>query len=114
FFLREQFGHALQNLDAADVANRFVRVWKMLTDVARADCAEQRVRDRMRQNIRVRVAFQTARVRDLDTAEHQSSSLRETMDVVTDAATNHRLRLLKWLKRSSVEVSNACITVSNR
>src|SRR5438105_3026115 len=61
----------------------------MLTDIARTGRAKQRVRDRMRQDIRVRVSFQPVRVRNLDAAQNQFSSLRETMNVVTDAGPNH-------------------------
>jgi len=48
FFLGENSGHPFQDLDAADAANRFVRVWKMLTNVAGANRAEQRIRDGVR------------------------------------------------------------------
>src|SRR5205823_10167175 len=88
-FVGKQFRHSFQNLDAADAAYRLIRIWKMLADVSSADRTEQRVRDRMRQNIRVRVSVQPVRVWNLDAAQNQFSSLRETMDVVTDAATNH-------------------------
>src|SRR5438270_233172 len=84
--LRDSF----RKLEAADPANRLIRIWKMPADVARAERAEQRVRDRMRQNICVRVSFQAVRVWNLDAAQNQFSSLRETMDVVTDAGSNHR------------------------
>src|SRR5207248_7218967 len=84
-FVGKQFRHPFQNLDAADAANRLIRIWKMLANVACADRAEQGVRDRMRQNIRVRVSFQPVRVRDLDAAQNQFSLLREPMNVVTDA-----------------------------
>src|SRR4029077_14421008 len=35
------------------------------------------------------MSLQPARVRNLDAAQHQFSSLHETMNVVADAATNH-------------------------
>src|SRR5262249_17850110 len=88
-FVGKQFRHSFQNLDAADAAKRLIRIWKMPADVARADRAPQRIRDRMRQNIRVRVSFQPVRVWNLNAAQNQLSSLRETMDVVTDAGSNH-------------------------
>src|SRR5262249_9479423 len=76
-FVGMQFRHSFQNLDAADAAKRLIRIWKMPADVARADRAEQRIRDRMRQNIRVRVSFQPVRVWNLNAAQNQLSSLRE-------------------------------------
>ena len=60
----------LQNFDAADSANRFVRVRKMMTDVAFADRAEQRIRNRVGENIRIGMSFESARVRNLDAAEN--------------------------------------------
>src|SRR5207247_5355412 len=74
---------------------RFVGVWKMLTDVAGADRAKQRVGNRMRENIGVRMSLQAARVGDLDAAQNQFQSLGETMDIVTDAGSNHANGLTK-------------------
>ena len=51
--LSHAIADALQNLHAADPADRFVGVRKMLANVAGADRAEQRVRDGVRENVGV-------------------------------------------------------------
>jgi hypothetical protein len=61
----------------------------MLADIACANCAEQRIRDSVRQNVRVRVSFESARVRNLNTAQNKFSSSGEPMHIVADSATNH-------------------------
>jgi hypothetical protein len=66
--LGEQRRHPLQNLDAADPANRFVRVREMMADIAFADRAQERVRDRMADHVRIRMAFESAIIRNLDAA----------------------------------------------
>src|SRR5439155_17685229 len=90
FILRQQRVYVSQNLDAAHAANRFVGVWEVLADVARANRAQQRICDRVGQDVRVRMSFKPARVRDLHAAENQFSSCRKTMHVVADSAPNHR------------------------
>jgi hypothetical protein len=61
----------------------------MLADVARGNRTEQRIRDRVQQNIRVRVSFQPVRVRNLHAAKNQLSSFGKTMHVVADPTSNH-------------------------
>jgi hypothetical protein len=51
FFFRQQIADPLQNFHAADASNRFVGIWKMLSDVAGTNRAEQRVGDRVRENV---------------------------------------------------------------
>ena len=53
FFWAKQLGHAFQDFNAADAANRFVGVRKMLTNVARANRAEQGVGNRVRKHVGV-------------------------------------------------------------
>ena len=57
-------GHDLpdspQNFQAADPADRFVGIRKMMTNVALADCAQQRVRDRVCQDIGIGMPFEPA------------------------------------------------------
>ena len=77
-FLGEQFSNTLQNFDAADAPNRFVGVWKMLSDVAGADRAEQRIGNRMRQNIGVGMSLEPAACANLDAAQDQFQSLGES------------------------------------
>src|SRR4029077_18640136 len=97
----------------------------MLANVAGADRAEQRVGDRVREDVGVRVSLQSARVRDLDAAQYQFQSIGETMDVVTDAGPNHAHSLTKHRtvkaassrrtpKRAARAKCLPFITVSNR
>ena len=60
----------------------------MLADIAGADRAQQSVRNCVRQDVGIGMSFQTARVRDFDSAENQLSIFGKTMDVVTNAAAN--------------------------
>lgn len=79
----------------------------MLTDIARADRTEQRVRDRMGKNIGIRVAFETARVRDLDSAKDQLSIFDKTMHVVADAAASraHNFKSITPLEATMLYLS---------
>jgi hypothetical protein len=61
----------------------------MLADVARADRAEERVRNCMGENIAIGMSLQPARVRDFNSADDQLSIFGQTMHVVTDSASNH-------------------------
>ena len=61
----------------------------MLADVARADRTEQRIRDRVRENVCVGMTFQSAWVRDLHAAKNQFSPFDEAVNVVADAGANH-------------------------
>ena len=68
---------------------------EMLADVARAGRAQEGVGDRVQYGVGIRVAGQTAALRDTDAAEDQRACLVERMnvDALTDA--NH------WLPRRS-------------
>src|SRR4051812_25057128 len=83
---REQRRDPLQNLDAADAADRFVGVRKMMADVVLAHGPEQCIGDRMADHVRVRMPVESAIVRDLDAAENEFSPGRETMRIVTISA----------------------------
>ena len=76
-----------QNFDAADPADRFVRVWKMLSNVAGAECAEDGVGDGVGKDVSIGMSFKSAVVRNFDTAENKFAPADEAMRVVTDAAT---------------------------
>src|ERR1700731_153784 len=89
-FLTQHGGNPFQNIDAADTANRFVGVRKMAADVFRANRAEKRIRNRMRQNIGIRMTFEPARVRDFNAAENQFSAIGKAVDIVTNSGANHR------------------------
>src|SRR5262249_14686406 len=59
----------------------------MLTDVTGADRAEQCVRDCVRKDIRIGMAFEAEKIGDLDPAQNQFSILAEPVNVVTDSGT---------------------------
>jgi hypothetical protein len=67
----------------------------MLADVAGANRSQHGVCDCVRKDISIGMSFQPTRVRNLNAAQNQFSSLRETMNVVTDAAANHGFALLR-------------------
>lgn len=55
----------------------------MMADVTFADGAQERVRDRMADYVRIRMSFEAAIVRNLDAAQNQFSCRHEPMRVVT-------------------------------
>ena len=73
----------------ADSANRFIRIRKMMPDIAFADRAEQRIGNGMAEDVGIGMSLQSAVVRNLDAAENQFAALRQPMRVVTNAAANH-------------------------
>ena len=56
FLRRQELADPPQNLQAADAANRFIRVRKMMADVALADRAEQRIGDGVGEHVRIGMA----------------------------------------------------------
>ena len=74
-----------QQLHRVGVAPALVRVREVLADVAEAGGAEQRVDDRVGQDVGVGVARQAALGRDLDAAQDQLAPLLEAVRVVADA-----------------------------
>ncbi len=68
-----------------------VGVGKVMADVAFADRAEHRVGDRVREHVRIAMAVEAVRVRDLDAAENERAAFREAMHVVADAGESHVL-----------------------
>ena len=59
-----------QNFETADPANRFIRVRKMMADIAFTDRAEQRIGNCMAKNVSVGMSIQSAIMRNLDSAEN--------------------------------------------
>ena len=76
---------ACEDVRAADAADGFVGVRKMMADVARRNRAEQRVGDGMDQHVGVRVSFQSFGVWNLHAAENQRTAFHQRMHVVPDA-----------------------------
>src|SRR5581483_3094252 len=60
----------------------------MLPNIAGTNRAQQRVGDRVRQNICVRMSFQSPRVRDLDAAKDQFPAFSKAMHIVANSASN--------------------------
>lgn len=81
----EKRSDSLQNLDAADPANRLVAVWKMMADVVFANRAQECIGDRVTDHVRIRMPFETTLVRNLHAAENQFSAGRKPMCIVTVA-----------------------------
>jgi hypothetical protein len=75
-----------QDFDAADPANRFVRVREMSSDVAGAERAKDGIGDGVGKNISIGVSLKSAVVRNLDAAENEFAPAHQTMRVITDAA----------------------------
>ncbi len=57
----------------------------MMADIAFANRAKERVRDRMADDVGIGMSFESAIMRNLDAAENQFPSQREPMRVVTIA-----------------------------
>ena len=62
----------------------------VLTDVAEAGSAEQRITDRMDQHIRITMADRTAVRRDLNTSQPKRPSLRQLMKIYSKAYTHNK------------------------
>src|SRR5437763_13105475 len=79
----------------------------MLANVRRSNCTKQRVGDRVRQHVRVRMSFETAGVRDLNAAENQFSAVTESVNIVPDARTDHgqTFRLMTPLDAMTLNLS---------
>src|SRR4029453_16485486 len=75
-----------QDFDAADPANRFVRVREMFSDVAGTERAKDGIGDGGGKNASIGVSFKSAVVRNLDAAENEFAPAHQTMRVITDAA----------------------------
>ncbi len=69
-FLRGDCRSVTQNFNTADSANRFFRVGKMFSDVARSERAKNGVGDGVGKNIGIGMSFEPARMRNFDAAEN--------------------------------------------
>src|SRR4051812_193437 len=61
---------------------------KMHTDVSKSCRSEQRVRERMQQDVCVRVALQAAGARNFNSAQHEAAIMTETMRIESNARTD--------------------------
>ena len=80
----DQVHDAREDFRGTDAADGFVRVREMVADVPGGDRAEQRVGNRVDEDIRIGMAVETLIVRDLDAAEDQRSACDQRVYVVTD------------------------------
>ncbi|MEY2505536.1 MAG: hypothetical protein QOG27_1816, partial [Verrucomicrobiota bacterium] len=67
----------------------FVRVRKMMADIAFADCAEQRIGNGVTKDVRIRMALEAAFEWNLNPAEDQLPIRGEPMSVVTISTPDH-------------------------
>src|SRR5207248_1724235 len=79
-----------QQVERIGVCVALIGVGEVLPDVAHGGRAEQRVDDRVREHVGVRVTRETSLMGYLHTAEDQGAANRERMAVVTDARRDHR------------------------
>ena len=66
----------------------------MAAQVAFAQSTEDRVGQRMRRHVGIRMTLQSVRMRDLDPAKDQSASLDQGMEI--EALSNPKGHLAKW------------------
>ncbi len=73
--------HLAQQLAAVDALVACVAVRKVLADVAEGRGAQERIADRMQEDIRVAMAQEALLVRDLDAADDELAPRDELVDV---------------------------------
>jgi len=95
-----QADHMFKQQHAVDPLVGGVGVGEIAADVAEAESAENRITNRMQQNIRVRMTEQAIFIRDRHAAEDQRPVGNQAMDIKTVADTHH-------VKLTSPAVSNA-------
>ena len=76
------------NFETADPTDRFVGVRKMMPDIEFADRTENRIRNRVAKDVGIAVAFESMRMRNLDSAENQRAPFGKAMHVVTDSTSS--------------------------
>ena len=100
--LRHESRDLAQDFQAADAADRFVGVRKMMADVALADRAEHGVGDGVSEHVGIAVAIEAVRMRDFHAAEDERAAFDEAMHVVADAGRDSyvpRDRCVRWRRR---------------
>ncbi len=84
----------------------------MPTEIAGPDRAEDRIRDRMQKCIPIRMAFETAIVRNLDPPEYEGPAGDQPMDV--DALPDSHDPLLPSIRRDGIaDTSASAVTRSS-
>ena len=83
-------GGFLEDLQAADAADRGIGVGEVMADVLLADGAEHGVGDGVAEDVGIGMTLESAIVRNLDAAEDERASFDEAVDVVAEAGGGHR------------------------
>src|SRR5699024_9588831 len=68
---------------------RFISIREELADITECECSEYRVRHRMQQDIRIRMALEAHVVRDFNTADDERSVPLESMYIKTVSDSKH-------------------------
>ena len=90
---------AVSVVQAADSAYPFVRIRKMMTDVAFAHCSKKGVRNGMREDVGIRMSIESAIVRNFHSAQNQFSPRHKSVHVVSNSTTNHKITILSRSRR---------------
>ena len=84
-----QANNMFKQQHAVDPLIRWVGIWKVAADITKTKGAENRVADRMQQNISVRVAQQPVFVGNRHSTQNQRTVRDQTMNIKTVADTHH-------------------------
>jgi len=89
----EQEPDFLEENEAADAAPAFVRIRKMVTDIARTKGTEHGIGQGVDQHIGVGMAFKALVVRQFDASQEKFATCNERMNIITNAYAIHKNRL---------------------
>jgi hypothetical protein len=88
-FLRSERGALFQNAEAADAFDAHVARRKVVADVWQAHGSEYGIGDGVAEHVGIGMAFETASVGDLYTAEDEWAAFFKGVNVVSDACACH-------------------------
>ena len=66
-----------------------------MSDIAKRGGAKERIGQRVKQHVGVRMPRQASLRLNFDSAQHQAAPVREGMDVIPNSCANHRVRALR-------------------
>jgi len=83
----QEISHMLEEEQAGAALVSLVGIGKMFADISQGSCSQQCIRDRMKQDIGIRMSVQPSGTRDVHATEDQLPVLHQTMDIIskTDA-----------------------------
>lgn len=93
-----EFATLGEDLEAGDALDRFIVGREVVADVRQAEGAEHGVRNRMGEDVRIRVTLQSVRVWNLDSTENQFAVFGKLVDVVSDSNTGHCEKRASWVE----------------